>query len=277
MIKRIEIHSSKIKEEVKILLISDIHKSAHVKKDNIIRLKKDLKKDFKSIDYIIISGDVIDSPKHLIKEEFINELITSIKYFIEDKPTYIVLGNHDITESNPKEEYLFNILNNISNIKCLTNEEIINLKEISLKGFIPKLNYYRKHYNRKNEFKKQFEEVKAEKFNNKKYNILITHDPSSIIELSSSNNEIIDSNTDLVISGHMHNGLVPRKLQSIMNHRGLVGPYYTFFPKFAHGTLKINNTNYIIVGAVNPIIRMPIYNRIYGADAVILTLKKDKQ
>ena len=275
MIKRIEKTSPKIKKEVKLLLISDIHKNKNVKEDNLIKLKKKIK-NFKEIDYIIISGDVIDTPKHLIKKEFINELINSIKIFIENKPTYIVLGNHDMVGTNPKEEYLYKILNSIDNVKCLDNEEIINLKDISIKGFAPSKSYFKKHYNRKNEFKRQFIENKADKFTDKKYNILITHDPASIIELGIEDNELLDNNIDLVISGHMHNGLVPRKLQTIMNHRGLVGPYYTFFPKYAHGIINIKNTSFIIVGAVNPIIKFPIYNRIYGPDAIVLTLKKDE-
>ena len=275
MIKRIEITSSKIKKEVKLLLISDIHKSKYIKKDNLIKLKEKIKEDFKSIDYIIISGDVIDSPKYLIKEEFIKELTSSLKEFIENKTTYIVLGNHDITGFNPKEEYSYTILNMIDNVKCLNNEDIININNISIIGFCPNINYYKKRYNKKNEFLKQFKEFKLDKINKNKYNILITHDPSSILEISSNNSEYIND-IDLVISGHMHNGLAPRKLHNIMNHRGLVGPYYTFFPKYAHGSIKVKDTNFIIVGAVNPIIKAPIYNKVYGPDAVILTLKKDE-
>ena len=276
MIKRIEIGSSKIKKEVKLLLISDIHKTKYMKKDNLLKLKELLKEDFKSIDYIIISGDVIDSPKQLIKKEFIEELTKSLKEFIEDKQTYIVLGNHDITGYNPKEEYLFNILNSISNIKCLTNEDIIDINDISIQGFSPNIEYYKKFHGKKCEFEKQFKELKTQKINKNKFNILVTHDPSAIVEISTKNDEFIDKNIDLVISGHMHNGLVPRKLQNIMNHRGIVGPYKTFFPKYAHGTIKINNTNFIIVGAVNPTVELPLYNKIYGPDSVILTLKKDE-
>ena len=274
MIKRIKITSPKVKKEVKILLISDIHKSKYFKKDNLIKLKNSIK-DFNEIDYIIIPGDIVDSPKYLVKEEFVNELTNSIKSFIEDKPTYIVLGNHDIVGNNPKEEYLYQILNRIDNVKCLDNEEIINIKDISIKGFVPSKSYFKKRYNRKNVFEKQYKENKTDKFNKKQYNILLTHDTSSMIEIAAKNNEFIGENIDLVISGHMHNGLVPRGIQNIMNHRGIVGPYYTFFPKYAHGMMKIKNTDFIIVGAVNPIIKVPLYNKIYGSDAIVLTLKKD--
>lgn len=276
MIKRIEIKSPKIKKEVKLLLISDIHKNRYIKKDNLKKLKKDLNKEFESIDYIIIPGDVIDSPRHLIKQEFVEDLTKSLKEFIDNKITYIVLGNHDITGSNINEEYSFSILNGIDNIKCLNNEDIINIDNINIQGFIPTLDYYKKHHGNKNEFKRQFEEFKTHKFNNKYYNILITHDPSSIVGLSIKNNKFIDENIDLVVTGHMHNGLVPRTIQNLMKHHGFVGPYKTLFPRYAHGTMKINNTNIIILGAVNPTIRIPIYNKIYGPDAVILTLKKDE-
>lgn len=276
MIKRLEITSSKVKTNKKLLLISDIHKSKHHKKDNLNKLKEDIKQDFKSIDYILISGDIIDSPKHLVDEEFIKELKRYLEEFIEDKKTYIVLGNHDICTNNLQEEYLYKILNSIDNIKCLNNKEIIDLKDINIKGFIPNIDYYKKHHGSKYEFEEQFNEYKTDKISKNKYNILITHDPSSIIELSKEKDECIDENIDLVISGHMHNGLVPNKMQNMMKNRGFVGPYKKVLPKFAHGLIKIKNTNFIILGAVNPTINIPVTNKIYGYDATILTLKKVK-
>lgn len=274
MIKRIEITSPKITKEVKLLLISDIHKNKYIKKDNLIKLKKQIN-DFKEIDYIIISGDVIDTPKHLTKNEFIEELKNTLTEFIENKQTYIVLGNHDILGEKPEEEYSYSIFNSIKNIKCFNNEENISINGINFYGFCPTKKYYTKHHSNKNEFEKQFNEYKTHKFNNKNYNILITHDPSSIIKLGIKNNEILE-NIDIVISGHMHNGLVPRKLHNIMNHRGIFGPYRTLFPRYAHGIVKIKDTTIIIVGAVNSVIKAPIYNKLYGADAIILTLKKDE-
>ena len=276
MIKRLEISSPKIKTDKKLLLISDIHKNKNHKKDNLIKLKEEIKNEFKYIDYILISGDLIDTPKDLVDEEFIKELKYYLEEFTEGKKTYIALGNHDIDGNNIEEEYLYNILKEIKNIKCLNNTETINIRDISIQGFTPNIDYYRKHHGNKNEYKIQFEEHKTEKNDKNKYNILITHDPSSIIELNMENKEIINKNIDLVISGHMHNGLVPQKLQKIMNHKGFVGPYKKVLPKYAYGIIKINETNFIILGAVNSMIKMPVVNKLYGYDATILTLKKVK-
>ena len=276
MIKRLEISSPKIKTDKKLLLISDIHKNKNRKKDNLIKLKEKIKNEFKYIDYIIIAGDIIDTPQHLVEKEFIDELKKYLSDFTEEKQTYLVLGNHDIDGIKIEDEYLYNILKNIKNIRCLNNKEKISLGDISIEGFTPNIDYYRKHHGNKNEYKIQFEEHKTEKNDKNKYNILITHDPSSIIELNMENKEIINKNIDLVISGHMHNGLVPQKLQKIMNHKGFVGPYKKILPKYAHGVIKIKDTNFIILGAVNSMVKIPVINKLYGYDATILTLKKVK-
>ena len=273
MIKHLEIKSPKIKKERKILLISDIHIDKKDKSNNLKKLKEEIKKEFKSIDYILITGDIIDSPKYLIDENYRNNLAKILKEFTSNKETYIELGNHDICTNNLEEEYIFSILNEISNIKCLNNKEIINLKDISIKGFSPNIDYYKKHHGSKNEFLRQFIEVKTDKINKKTYNILLTHDPSSIIKLSKENNKLIED-IDLVISGHMHNGLVPNKIQKIMKNRGFVGPYKTLYPRYAHGIIKIKETSFIILGAINSIIKLPILNKIYGYNATILTLNK---
>lgn len=272
MIKRLEINSPKIKKDRKFLLISDIHK--HNKhKDNLKYLKEDLKEEFSELDYIIITGDIIDSPKHLVEEKFIQELKKYIEGFIEDKQTLTVLGNHDITESPLKEEYLFTILNSIDNLKCLSNEDIIDLDDITIQGFTPNKSYYEAHGS-KNELEKQFQEEKTSKFNKNKYNILMTHDPISMIEITK--DKKLPEDIDLVVTGHMHNGLVPNFLQTKNHHRGIVGPYKRILPNYAYGTLDVDNTKFIILGAVNPIITTPPINKLYGYDATILTLKKGK-
>jgi predicted MPP superfamily phosphohydrolase len=275
MIKRLEFNSPKIKVERKFLLISDIHKHKHRKKDNLEILKRDIQKEFKDIDYILITGDIIDSPKHLVDEEFLKEFKNSLKDFIEEKETFIVLGNHDVVTSSLMDEYLYNILNEMDNIKCLNNKDIIDLGDVIIQGFTPDILYYKKYHGNKYEFERQFIEEKPSKFNKNKYNILMTHDPSSIIELSHRNNKL-PKEIDLVVTGHMHNGLVPRKLQNIMKNRGLVGPYRKLLPKYAYGDIEVDNTKFIILGAVNPTINIPTYNKMYGYDATILTLKKDK-
>lgn len=206
MIKHLEINSSKIKKERKFLLISDIHRNKRIHKDNLDKLKEDLKEEFLSIDYIIIAGDIIDTPKHLKDEKFIEELTKKIKEFTNKKPTFIVFGNHDIVTRDPRNEYLYTILNRIHNVKCLDNKEIVDIGDISIKGFSPDLEYYKTFSGNKDVYMDQFINNKSNEFSNDTYNILITHDPTSIIELSKQKGTCIAKNTDLVVSGHMHNG-----------------------------------------------------------------------
>ena len=113
-------------------------------------------------------------------------------------------------------------------------------------------------------------------FDKSRYNIFLTHDPQSIIRLSKEKNTCIHQNTDLVISGHMHNGLLPNVLKKIVKNKGLISPKMKLFPNFAQGEYKIDYTDFIIAGPVNTRVENAIINNLYGANATILTLKKNK-
>ena len=271
MIKHLTINTDKIKEETTLLLLSDLHKSKNKKNDKIEVLKKKLTSKTDDIDIIIIAGDIIDSPRDLNNKTFISDLIITLADLTKNKPTFIALGNHDMTIKSDGEKYLRSILEAVKNVHCLENGEVIDIKGISISGFIPTMKYYKKPT--EEEFLKQYNLVEGKEFNSDKYNIFVTHDPTVLIEISKKQNKFIKDNTDLVVTGHMHNGLMPNILHKITFHRGLVGAYKTFFPKYAHGELKLKDTEVHILGAVNTLVKHPIINKIYSPNAEILTIK----
>lgn len=113
-----------------------------------------------------------------------------------------------------------------------------------------------------------------EAFNQNKFNIFLTHEPHSIINLSLENNKCIQLYTDLVVSGHMHNGLLPNFLHPYCGTKGIISPQMELFPEYAQGEVKVGDTDFIINGPVNARIETPLINRIYGPSATIITLRK---
>lgn len=284
MIKHLEINTDKINKTTKFLLISDLHQSINNKNDNLKRLKNKLQEEFKDIDYILIVGDIIENGNYLFNSDFRKELIENMKEFTEGKETYYVFGNHDITKKHHNyqlemdENELKKVLKKLDNFHCVDNNKVYSFDNISIMGFNPDLRYYLESQGSQEEFKRQFyEKYNKNPFNKETFNIFLTHDPCSIINLSKEINECIQPNTDIVISGHMHNGLMPNILQNITNHRGIVGPYNTKFPKYAHGVLDIGDTKYLILGPVNTYIKSRFINKMYSPEAYILTINQKEK
>ena len=105
---------------------------------------------------------------------------------------------------------------------------------------------------------------------------MLTHEPQSIIKLSKEKGCCIQENTDLVISGHMHNGLLPVFVHKIIKNTGLISPQMEFFPTYAQGEYTIDSTDFIINGAINTRVETPIINNIYGPSATILTINPSR-
>ena len=54
---------------------------------------------------------------------------------------------------------------------------------------------------------------------------------------------------DIVLSGHMHNGVVPPVLDELFdNNRGIIDPHKKVFPKNARGIIKNDNVTIISSG-----------------------------
>ena len=168
---------------------------------------------------------------------------------------------------------LKDMLTSLDNVYLLDNNTTYE-DDISFASFNPNLDYYIKYYGEKSEFLRQFNEYKTSKFDKNTFNILLCHDPESIIKLSELENTCIEPNTDIVVSGHMHNGFLPPMLNFIVKNRGIISPTKSYFPKYAHGEVDIDTTKFIINGAINSRVENPIINYLYGPNATMIELKK---
>lgn len=282
MIKRIKINTDKILDDKYLLVVSDIHKTKDLDKDNLGLFQKQLKRIKHQIDYILIVGDIINDTEDLLDVDFQNRFRKEMIEFLEGYKTIISLGNHDESTKIDKNKdkckqgdpsILKEILTSIDNVHLLDNKTTYE-DDISFASFNPNLDYYIKYYGEKSEFLRQFKEYYTDKFNENKFNILLSHDPESIIKLSYLEGDCIQPNTDIVVSGHMHNGFLPPMLNFIVKNRGIISPTKSYFPKYAHGEVDINNTKFIINGAINSRVENKVINYLYGTNATMIELKK---
>ena len=172
-IKKLDILSSKIKNELKFVFVSDLHMGSNSK----IYLKRIINKiNEVKFDVLLIGGDLIDSSSFNINDL---KLFKKIK-----KPIFFVSGNH--------EHYLDN-WDSISksldkyNIKNIDGKSL-KFKNINIIGVSDKMTI------------KQKKSVVRKFYNNKKFNLILSHKPSLWTEISDF--------SDLMLSGHTHNGQI---------------------------------------------------------------------
>lgn len=263
IIKKYEIINNKANKDIKIALFSDIHLSKTFKLKRFKQILNNLKEN--KPNYICITGDIVDKTNILDSKEYQNLLLDFLKKLGKISPTYITLGNHDCLK---KENKKYKKENNAFwtkelqklkkyNVFLLMNE-IKTLENINFISYITPYEYYYKNK------KKDSKEIlikdlsnKKELFNqdNKKLNILLFHDPYYI-----TNKEVIDKlkNIDIILSGHMHNGLIPNIIDKIFpKNRGLIAPNRKLYPDNARGIKiikhKTNLITLIISGGITKI------------------------
>ncbi len=226
----------------KIALFSDVHYSG--KGFSIRKLNQIVQViAFNKPNYICIPGDFIDSTLAVKNAIDRTNLLSFFKKLGTIAPVIISLGNHDI-QDNPKANCNYktipdfiSAINQIENVYLLDNES----KEY------PGICFYGLTYGYLNytESKKDFETVETKtlskpiKFSETNYNIILSHSP-----LIFKNKNIFNdlNNTDLVLSGHMHNGAIPIAFDKIIKgHRGIIAPNKKLFPTYTRGHIKLND------------------------------------
>lgn len=240
----------------KIALFADIHFTYNYD-ENIFRQIID-NLELNKPDFICIPGDIVDDASILKDKDYISNLTNFIRSLSLIAPVIISKGNHDETDFSTKKhskyinEDWFLSLNTIENVYYLNNKTLIR-EDISFSG----LNLDYEFYADKNhEFCGRFAreiDTKIKIIDKMKYNILLCHTPSCIL-----NNYVLENsknikNFDLVLAGHMHNGLVFNFLDKEGNI-GFISPYRKLFPKYAKGlsNKNINNKkiNLIVTGGI---------------------------
>lgn len=240
-------HYYKIKDKYhkKIALLSDIHYSKHYDETIFLKIIQNLNKN--KPDYICIAGDIIDDSKTLDDKILKNRLINFFKNLSLISPVLFIVGNHDMIKFQDYKVYykynrnFFSSLNNLPNVTFLENNSK-TIGNINFIGMNTNFEYYGKIKEKTiDDLNNSFNNIK--KYIKKdKYNILLFHSPINILKVDDI------EKIDLVLSGHMHNGLVFKFLEKKGN-RGFVGPFTNLFPALARG-MKKDKTTLIISGGI---------------------------
>lgn len=236
--------------------------------------------------YIMITGDLIDSPDVIKNRIKIKELVTFLTDLSKLSKVLISLGNHDIFKDDDLK--FFNKLNELNNIFVLNNESYQD-ENIYVSGFaLPNIYYYNITGN---ESSVVLENVlhKNKKLVNRlpknKVKIGLIHSPICLLE---KNILKIMNEYDLLLSGHMHDGMVPKCLKFLFKkNMGIIAPNRKLFPRISRGRIdkKIGDKtlSVIITGGVMKLSRkssiiLSYLNFIYkiGLNKIVLTSKKGR-
>ena len=283
----------KISKDTKISLMSDFHFSERTEHNRIIKLIDDVEKE--QPDYIFFFFDIINDGKN------VNNIFRNVSFYLNLigtlAPVYMVYGNHDVMVKNNdnwdefvNDDYV-SMLKGIYNMRVLDDESVMLRENIGLVGIKLPFSYYQNY----SEDSSKCLEIMNDKVNNhlldnifnSSFNIFLTHTPNNFFDkefylklLDTIKNDINRNvNFDVLIAGHLHNGLIPSYVDKIIpGNRGLVGVVgknYKLLANNSRGIKNItDNTKGIILPAVTTLESYPSLNGMYPAKAKTLVLKK---
>lgn len=279
-IRRLTIYSDKIKKSKKILVYSDLH-LGFKDRSNINEVFKVPELSPELYDYILIPGDIVHVGKKLEIRDTQNCVVDKLARLTGNTPTYVSLGNHDQYErfgfetwSAYCKEAAISTFNKLPNMKILDINRKIIRDDIEFSAINNSVYYYLENHESSEFFIREYE-LRQNKMNFSKdyFSILLTHDPKSIYRISKEQGTCFIPNTDLVISGHMHNGFTPNFLQDKLKGKGFLSPDYTLFPDIAYGVKEVGDTIFLINGAVSSFVEIPLLNKLFGINCTILELE----
>ncbi|MBR4061102.1 MAG: metallophosphoesterase [Lachnospiraceae bacterium] len=222
--------SDKISEPVKFVLLSDLHDRKYGK-DNEKLLHAIYEEN---PDAVLVAGDMLtalEERKEKVAEHFIRAL--GERYTI-----YYGLGNHEAKMGwgrkrfgNRYEEYMDAI--KASGAKVLRNEFMEYPKEpIRIYGLDMSHRYYKRL--QKTRMEEGYLEETLGRMDAQYYNILLAHNPTYFEDYAK-------LHPDLVLSGHVHGGLVRLPFLG-----GVISPALKLFPKYDGGKFVQGDSTMIL-------------------------------
>lgn len=237
------IHTKKLKDQIRICVLADLHCRRFGKKQSrITKIIHEMEPDL-----IVIPGDLFDIGRDY---EIAFELIDCLKEY----PIYFTSGNHD------------NYIENMDELRCRLRKSGVHVLEND-SDFFGKGDSVLEIYGLSDAGRKPAIEEKdiAKLFGSSDYRVLISHRP----DYSDFYNEV---DCDLILSGHVHGG----QWRIPFINKGIYAPQQGLFPKYYEGVHKMNHTNLVIsrgLASGNPFIPR-LYN---NPEICFVTLKPKNQ
>lgn len=224
--------------DISIAILSDIHYYTEYNVKIFNNLIKQLNTN--KPNYITIVGDILDS-SNITNMNSLKEFLNKI---VKIAPTIVVLGNHDEKTgymhhwSYKKNQELISLLNSIDNLYLLDDSNK-TFNNINFYGFNLSYKYYEENKETYDSFCQEISNLNCNILP-ELYNITLIHTPINIYKYIKNNPNHQLNNSDLILSGHMHNGCLPFILSYPLNKlfhttRGILSPIRKFFPKYSHG------------------------------------------
>ncbi|MFI3241935.1 MAG: metallophosphoesterase [Alphaproteobacteria bacterium] len=194
-IKNIDIKTDKVKQDYKIIFLSDIHLSRSVSVEKIKKLVERVNDE--NADAIILGGDIIDDEFNNIKPH-----LEELEKLSAKQGVHFVTGNHEVYKG-----LLYTILQMKSmNFKYMLNNGT-DLGDVFIAG-IPDIKTQRRTV---------YIEGAFDDADKSDYKILTTHTPHNFKE---------KNNFDLMLSGHTHGGQVFPFHILAKNHNKYLAGFY---------------------------------------------------
>ena len=221
VVRSVAIYDSKVKKKLKVCFVSDLHNYSCTPK-----FYEDIK-EF-APDVILCGGDTITATKGRKQDRayyFLKELS-------EIAPTYTALGNHEYRAKIYPEVYgtmydEFAAKTKEYNIPILSNS-FHYFEENNIK--VSSADIDRRFYKRFKVYHMDDDYIESliGKLEDDKYNILLAHNPDYFKYYNA-------YGSDLILSGHVHGGLIRLPLLHGVAHPGI-----RFFPKYSGGVYDEN-------------------------------------
>lgn len=274
-----------------ITVFSDWHVSSNTKNDEFKLLTKAICKQHSNYTFFI--GDLLDASNiPIIASNKRILLLNFIKAIVQEKPLIIIRGNHDTLSQDKNGKWVKYIcedfwqeLASIHNVHLLFDNNLTFQDEnLHVVGLELKEEYYENEqkkediYSLYNQIERQKETLK--KLPKDKLKILLVHSPILIT------NKIVAEHLnefDVILSGHVHGGLVPPILERIWpKNKGIKSPISGFFPNNARGikTLEIGShqVKLFISSGITKLSQssgLQLFNFLFPREAYDLTFDKD--
>lgn len=244
-VRYVKMYNPKVKGDMKLLVIGDVHISDVVSFKKIDLLKKQIEKE--NPDYILFTGDLIDRIENLSSAFSLSKLKDLLSYASMIGKVFVVFGNHDFIYRGTdriNKKALGDVVKSIKNVRLLDNEVYCD-DFIWIMGYTENVHYYNKKcYN----FEAFYDDLKKrdklyKNVNQEVPSIALVHSP----EFSDDDKCLsLFKEYDLILSGHTHDGCVPF---GIGNFKwGIISPKKTFFPRNVRGLRKVLNGYILITG-----------------------------
>ncbi len=240
-IKNHKITNKNCKTPITIAHISDLHYYIGMNSEMLF----DIYYEFEQTkpDIICFTGDLLEDAKLSQNSKVKSTLHGWIYALSSVAPIFIIRGNHDsLTKTKNGWLYyntdeFFEYFKNFKNVHVLNNETI-TLNNVAVSGLDTGMHseeYYTEQIEALESFKKLLKPSLTEitrELAPDALNLLMVHSPRNILSE-------IDSIYNIILSGHMHNGILPNFLDKmIKGNRGLLAPIdYKPFIENARGEI----------------------------------------